>query len=206
MKIIKNILGTFCIFMCIGSLSMIKVSGVPASMLTFIIFAILALFLFKTTQKDKLKKIENTNKRREQLKICTMKHINGLPIAEDATCTITSTDDKFIFTSGTMNFELEKTKITDMSIKTDTEIQEQYVSSVGGAVGGAVLFGPLGAVIGGRAKKKTIKRETHNYLIITYQSPDIKYIGFEVGFNLESAMYYIDDFKNKPHSKSNYQL
>ncbi len=54
-------------------------------------------------------------------------------------------DDRYIFTSGTMNFELEKSKITDMCIKTDKEIQQQYVSSVGGAVGGAVLFGPLGA-------------------------------------------------------------
>ena len=49
-------------------------------------------------------------------------------------------DDRYIFTSGTMNFELEKSKITDMCIKTDKEIQQQYVS-----VGGAVLFGPLGA-------------------------------------------------------------
>ncbi|MEH2944892.1 hypothetical protein VSQ32_19130 [Lachnospiraceae bacterium KK002] len=56
-----------------------------------------------------------------------------------------------------MNFELEKSKITDMCIKTDKEIQQQYVSSVGGAVGGAVLFGPLGAITGGRAKKKTVK-------------------------------------------------
>lgn len=44
-----------------------------------------------------------------------------------------------------------------MCIKTDKEIQQQYVSSVGGAVGGAVLFGPLGAITGGRAKKKTVK-------------------------------------------------
>lgn len=66
-------------------------------------------------------------------------------------------DDRYIFTSGTMNFELEKSKITDMCIKTDKEIQQQYVSSVGGAVGGAVLFGPLGAITGGRAKKKTVK-------------------------------------------------
>ena len=135
-----------------------------------------------------------------------MKHVNGLPIAEDVDCKITSTDDKFIFSSGVMNFELEKSKITDMCIKTDKEVQQQYVSSVGGAVGGAALFGPLGAMIGGRAKKKTVKHEVHHYLIITYQSPDIKYIGFEIGFNMASANKYVNDFKNTLTSESTYQL
>lgn len=93
-----------------------------------------------------------------------------------------------------------------MCIKTDTEIQQQYISSVGGAVGGAVLFGPLGAMIGGRAKKKTIKNEVHRYLIITYQSPEIKYIGFEIGFNMAFANAYINEFKNKHISESTYQL
>ena len=106
-----------------------------------------------------------------------------------------------------MHFELDKSKITDMCIKTDREIQQQYVSSVGGAVGGAVLFGPVGAIIGGRSKKKTVKNEVHNYLIITYQSPDIKYIGFEtIGYALASANLYVEDFKSKHTSESTYQL
>ena len=35
---------------------------------------------------------------------------------------------------------------------TNEQISKQAVSSAGGAVAGAVLFGPLGAIIGGRAK------------------------------------------------------
>lgn len=70
-----------------------------------------------------------------------------------------------------------------------------YVSSIGGTVGGAMLFGTLGAMTGGRAKKKTVKNETHHYLIITYQSPDVKCIGFEICLSLSSAYRFVDDFK-----------
>lgn len=106
-----------------------------------------------------------------------------------------------------MNFELEKLKITDMCIKTDVEIQQQYVSSVGGAVGGAILFGALGAMIGGRAKKKVVNRKMRHYLIITYQSDEIKYIGFDINYAMRSAKSYIEDFKNNyNNTTSTYQL
>lgn len=171
-----------------------------------IIMIVCTILLFRPTKKDKQKKADKIKQHHESLKSCVMKHINGLPIAENVNCHITSTDDKFIFSSGTMNFELDKTKITDICIKTDREFQQQYVSSVGGAVGGAILFGPLGAIIGGRAKKKTVKNEIHNYLIITYQSSEIKYIGFEIGFNMASASIYVNDFYSRHISESTYQL
>jgi len=54
------------------------------------------------------------------------------------------------------------------------------VSSVGCAVGGAVLFGPLGAMVGGRAKEKT-SRVIEYYFIITYhgKTGDLEYLSFE---------------------------
>lgn len=148
-------------------------------------------------EKIEQKKQEKENKIKEFCSSCQMNHINGLPFAEDTKCTINYLEDKFVITSGTVNFELEKRKITDICIKTDQEIQKQYVSSVGGAVGGAVLFGPLGAIIGGRAKKKKIKGETHSYMIITYTSDnEIKYIGFEVPTTARfAANYYVEEFE-----------
>lgn len=187
-------------------------SNEPKAALICIIgfFAISSWLLFtsdKRREKRQIKRVEQLSDCNEKLKTCTMKHIHGLPIAENTNCQITSMDDKFVFSSGAMNFELDKFKITDMCIKTDKEIQQQYVSSVGGAVGGAVLFGPLGAIIGGRVKKKTIKSEIHNYLIITYQSPEIKYIGFEIiGYGIASANAYINEFKNRQIPEITYQL
>ena len=64
-------------------------------------------------------------------------------------------------------------------MKTDVEIQKQYVSSVGGAVGGYMLFGGLGAMIGGRAKERETAK-TEYYLIITYRKNDeLAYISFK---------------------------
>lgn len=207
MTVLKRILGVFTAILAITYLAMSSNQEQSGLFVTLgIIMIVFTILLFRPTKKDKQKKSERMNKYQDSLKICTMKHVNGLPIAENVNCKITSTDDKFVFSSGTMNFELDKSKITDMCIKTDTEIQQQYISSVGGAVGGAVLFGPLGAMIGGRAKKKTIKNEVHRYLIITYQSPEIKYIGFEIGFNMAFANAYINEFKNKHISESTYQL
>lgn len=161
-----------------------------------IVMVVCTILLFRPTKKDKLKKAERKANFQENLKSCTMKHVNGLPIAENINCNVTATDDKFIFSSDVMKFELEKSKITDMCINTDRDLQQQYVSSIGGAAAGAVLFGPLGAIIGGRAKKKKVKDEVHNYFIITYQSDGIKYMGFEVGFNMASANKFISEFKS----------
>ncbi len=209
MRILKNILGFFTAIFAITYFIMASNGTAPAtsSIILGVIMIIFTVLLFRPTKKDKQKKEERKKDFQNKKQTCVMKHVNGLPIAENVNCTLTSTDDKFIFTSGTMHFELDKFKITDMCVKTDKEIQQQYVSSVGGAIGGAVLFGPVGAIIGGRAKKKTVKNEVHSYFIITYQSPDIKYIVFEANYSaLASADLYIKEFKSKHTPDSTYQL
>jgi hypothetical protein len=77
-------------------------------------------------------------------------HTDGLPIVENMLCEVFSYPDRMDFKAGTTEIKLSKDKITDMCIKTDIEIQQQAVSSVGGAIAGAALFGTLGAVIGGK--------------------------------------------------------
>lgn len=108
--------------------------------------------------------------------------------------------DGFVFTAGGNTFNLSDDKITDMCIKTDAEIQRQYVSSVGGAVGGAVLFGPIGAMIGGRAKEKRTTNLTH-YLIITYlKDGQVAYVCFEV-YEIAKIQKWINDFRQCPHAQ-----
>ena len=122
-------------------------------------------------------------------------HVNGLPIAENMLCEVFSYPNKLEFKTGTTSINLSKDKITDMCIKTDTEIEKQTVSSVGGAISGAALFGPVGAIIGGRAKTKDIKTVT-SYLIITYNdNGNLKYIGFDIKNNPPSATKLINEFK-----------
>lgn len=71
----------------------------------------------------------------------------GLNVPENTNCIIELNNDKFNFVVNGVNFSLPINKITDISIKTDKEIQKQYVSSIGGAVAGAALFGSLGAMV-----------------------------------------------------------
>lgn len=122
-------------------------------------------------------------------------HVNGLPIPENVLCEVFSYPDRIDFKSGTTEIKLSKEKITDISIKTDTAIQQQLVSSAGGAIAGAMLFGSLGAIIGGRVKTKKVKTTT-SYLIITYKSEnELKYIGFDIQNNPPSADKLVKEFQ-----------
>ena len=124
----------------------------------------------------------------------TFRHVNGLPIAEGAACSVYSYPDRYDFVSGTMRFSLAKSKVTDVCARTEKEIYQQYVSSAGGAVGGALLFGPLGALIGGRIKKKTDVK-TRTYLIITYMTEgEVKYVGFDTTGNHSAPQKLIQEF------------
>ena len=93
-----------------------------------------------------------------------------------------------------------------MCLKFDTEIQNQAVSSVGGAIAGGVMFGTLGAIIGGRAKTKKVKNTTQ-YLIITYagEQGELKYIGFDIKNNPPSAAKLVKEFREL-NTKSGVQI
>ncbi len=69
-----------------------------------------------------------------------------MPIAQDSDSVIVMEHDFFRIKGGGNEFCLSKNKITDMCLKTDFEIERQYVSSAGGAVAGAIVFGALGAI------------------------------------------------------------
>lgn len=110
-----------------------------------------------------------------------LRHISGLGTAANVFCTIQVWQEHYTFIMNNITFNLQRDKVTDIAIKTETEVQQQYVSSVGGAVLGGALFGAAGAAYGGRAKKKEIKTIS-SYLVFTYvseASSDVKYLVFE---------------------------
>ncbi len=118
------------------------------------------------------------------------KHQSGLPLAQDLECNIEYGKDKFIFTASGNIFNLGFEKITDICIKTDEEIQKQYVSSVAGAVAGGLVFGTLGAIVGGRVREKKIKTASY-FLIFTYKkNTGIDYISFEL-YCADGSLYFV---------------
>ncbi len=159
-----------------------------------IILLLMVIFSFKMIIVTS--KAQKERKKQGVTVYTTFYHVNGLPIAENLLCEILSYSDRIDFKAGTTNIKLPREKITDMCIKTDTEIQKQAVSSVGGAIAGGVMFGPLGAIIGGRAKNKKVKTTTQ-YLIITYtgEQGELKYIGFDIKNDFLSANKLIKEFR-----------
>ncbi|MED3803685.1 hypothetical protein P4562_17310 [Lysinibacillus xylanilyticus] len=128
------------------------------------------------------------------------KHMAGLPIAEGAEIFVYRCKEKVVFERNQDTIELGINKVRDILIKTDVEIQKNYVSSAGGAVGGYVLFGPLGAMIGGRAKEKK-STNTEKYLIFSYEKDGVTdYISMEVTNEPNASLFnanYYDLSKNE---------
>lgn len=101
-----------------------------------------------------------------------------------ATCSARCADTELSFTSAGQEFVLGVDKLIDVSVMTTAELKSQYVSSVGGAVAGAVLLGPIGAIIGGRATQKTT-RTFSKYLVVAYSSEGgAQHIVFDVTGNI----------------------
>jgi len=150
------------------------------------------------------KKTSEAAKKRKEAGITLEKnliHFNGLPIAENTICKITSYADRYEFTANGLSFNLQKDRVTDICIKTNVEIQKQAVSSIGGAVAGAVLLGPLGAIIGGRAKDRKVKTTT-KYLIITYmKDEEVKLLCFVINPQIDpwselNSMAVFNEYNN----------
>ncbi len=189
---------------CIAGISMfftddIKVSQIPGIVLTILLCGGLVYLLVK-----KLKKIDSTQKNKKiphksrwDMAIKTkFNHISGLPIPEGAMCKVSSNEESIEIVSGTTNISLNRKKITDMNVMTAGDVQKQAVSSVGGAIAGGLVFGPLGAIIGGRVKTKSIKKST-KCLIITYRDKDgeLAYLAFDVDQNSLDAHHLVKEFK-----------
>lgn len=112
--------------------------------------------------------------------VLTAKHVSGLPIAEGVPVKITANKERLLFIHNAQEISLSAEKIIDVSIKTDTEIQTSYVSSIGSALLGARLFGTAGAIIGGQARERRSAIEYH-FLIVTYTKQNEQaYLSFQV--------------------------
>ena len=107
--------------------------------------------------------------------------LSGLNMPTGTTCKVVAAGDKLVISALKQEYTLPNRKIIGVDIQTIKDFQKQYVSSVGGAVAGGVLLGPLGAILGGMAKQKIVKNTTP-LLIVTYEKEpgDIQYIVFKL--------------------------
>jgi Na+/H+ antiporter NhaD/arsenite permease-like protein len=163
----------------------------------FIIFIIFCLFMiyYTSSQKTKFRKeLQKKQQEKNSTLFITLSHIYGLPVAQNMLTQIFSNPNEYEFITGNTSFKLNKSKVTDVSITNNVEIQKNNVSSIGGAISGAILFGAVGAVIGGRSKEKT-SNIIHSYLVFTFlDNNEIKYIAFNCT-NAIQAKKFVEEFK-----------
>ena len=114
----------------------------------------------KTAAKKRARKEAKLESRELEKRTIYVKHQAGLPLAQGSPCKIMREEQYFCFEGSGIRYELSKDKVTDIAVKTDVEIQKQYVS--------------------GRTKVKK-NRAVTNYLIFTYLADEgISYISFEL--------------------------
>ena len=163
-------------------------------LLVFIAFCLFMVYYTSHKKSQGQQQIANLKEEKGATLFGAFTHFYGLPIAENILVQIFSSVDEYEFLAANTSFRLNKGKITDVAITTDVEIQKNNVSSIGGAIGGAILFGPIGAMIGGRSKEKT-SRIVNSYLIFTYMdNNEIKYIAFNCTGNT-AAHKFVKEFK-----------
>lgn len=168
-------------------------------LLTIAILLCISFFCFKKAITLSKSKNKITDSKINKPVIGMYNHIAGLSLPEDTSCKLYIHDEKIIIESNGIKFNLYKDKILNVCIKTETEIQKQYVSSLGSAIAGGALFGPLGAIIGGRVKEKKSKNTT-KYLIYTYKKDnEIDYIAFDI-LNGINSHKFVSDFINNPNN------
>lgn len=170
----------------------ITATGQGEALAPTIMFAVLS-FVFYLISRRKKSRREETPK--DYTLKAVMEHLTGLPIAEGALCTIYLKNDGYEFERNNQKFKLNFNKVRDVAVKSTSEIQSSYVSSAGGAIGGAMLFGPLGAIIGGRAKKKTSGSFSSCLIFVAETEEGMKCISFNSSY-YNKANKFVDAFQN----------
>lgn len=134
---------------------------------------------------------------------CNLQLVGGLDLAAGSICSAMCSPESISFSASGQTFTLSPEKLIDVSVMTPQDIQTQYVSSVGGAIAGGILLGPIGAALGGSAQKKKTKI-VRQYLIFAYQAdPEVKYIVFDVtsapqnGKKISKIYAYLKKNENK---------
>ncbi len=132
--------------------------------------------------------------------------LDGLPISQGEFVKINAKETGVTFRHGINCYELKAEKLLNIHHKTSVEIQKSVGSSIGGAIGGYLLLGPLGAIIGGRSKEQ-ISRTLQLFLIFEYEDErqETKFISFDITHTPKAKKINMEFF-NKKVTPKNIQL
>lgn len=133
--------------------------------------------------------------RKEFLFSAKLPFSGGLNLPSGVKCLVSCLKSRVVFSANGQEFSLPSDRLVDVSVMKTSDIQKQYVSSIGGAVAGALLLGPIGAVLGGAATQRSIKTNKR-YLIFSYKDgAEIKYILFDASKKASQAKRFVKNFR-----------
>lgn len=100
-------------------------------------------------------------------------HVDGIPFLSGKESLLKLHPNKLIVTdiNEKNSYKIRIENISDVKVRTEVEISEQERNVLARAIAGGILFGEMGAIVGGISgvPKKQIKT-LHNFLIIDYVS------------------------------------
>lgn len=172
MRTLRNIFAGICFILSVFFLAFtIYAFAVPdAGGKTLGVSFTLIFFLLGYFLKVQSKYSADIKEKNEELGIIAsslLHHVEGLPIAEKTQCIVSITPEMLIIEGGGTDFNISTIQIRAAEVKTDTEIANIIHSSAAKGIAGGLLFGPIGLVVGSRAKSKEKKTNTY-FLIINY--------------------------------------
>jgi hypothetical protein len=143
-------------------------AGVVIAVAVFaVLFFLLIFFIVMIIQGSRKKR--RSLKEQNIIAQSSMHHVEGLPISEKTICVLSLTPDKLLIEGGGTDFNIGNSQIRAVEVKTDTEIANIVHSSAAKGIAGGLLFGPIGLIVGSRAKSKEKRTNTY-YLIINYMN------------------------------------
>lgn len=146
-------------------------------------------------------------KKNKNQKVSLGNLVEGLPIPQNTDLTIKLTPSELSMVGNGQEFEVNFLKLMMIDVKFDVEMEKIIQQSAPGMVIGAVTFGVIGAMIGGRVKTKE-KRVVNHFLIVNYQTDELKTIVIDVTKDWHNAAQLVDYFRklNPSYLQSNVKI
>ena len=126
--------------------------------------------------------------------------VEGLPLPIKTDLIIKLVPEALTITGLNQEFEISFEKLILVDSKSEQEMEKIVQQSAPGMVIGALTFGVLGAMVGGRVKTKN-KRVVRHFLIISYQSDDLKTIVIETTKDWYNGAAMVDFYRSLAEPK-----
>lgn len=205
MKIFKRIVAGILFVVCLVAILIIVTVPEKATenIAPAVVSLIVGVFLWISSNK---KPKEKKEKKENNPKPIQVLHVEGLPLAEKTLCSLSLVDNTLVISGGGSEFVLNTSQIGAAEVKTDVEIAHIVTSSAAKGIAGGLLFGPIGLVVGSRAKSKE-KRTATPYLILNYTNSEgvLSSMLFEASLNMWGLNKFLNNLRsiisNNPKQK-----